>query len=361
MKRLDRYIIGKFLVAFFYTALLFTMIAIVIDFAEKSEKILNSEASWNEVVFTYYLNYIPYINGLLWPLFSLIAVIFFTSRLASDSEFIALLNAGISFERLLLPYLLGALFIATLYFLGGHYVIPKANKAKFDFEYSQLRDGADRGRTRDVHFMLDDHSKVFVRYYRKSDTSARDVRIEEFENGEIRKVTDIKSMEWVGPPHEWEISEFVEHYYFEGSEKLYKFPDSLQTISLNLFPADFEEFKHDRDQLTSPELLNYLETQRRRGRSGLKVYEVEFHRRTADAVTIIILTIIGMAVASRKERGGAGIHLAVGIALGASFVFLSRFSIAFATNQDTSALLGVWVPNLLFSGVAVYLILRAQR
>ena len=183
MKRLDRYIIGKFLVAFFYTALLFTLIAIVIDFAEKSEKILNAEASWNEILFTYYLNYIPYINGLLWPLFSLIAVIFFTSRLASDSEFIALLNAGISFERLLFPYLVGAFFIASLYFVGGHYVIPKANKAKFDFEYSQLRDGADKGRTRNVHFMLNEDSKIFVRYYRKSDTSARDVRIEEFSNG----------------------------------------------------------------------------------------------------------------------------------------------------------------------------------
>jgi len=361
MKRLDRYIIGKFLVSFFYTALLFTMIAIVIDFAEKSEKILNSEASWNQILFTYYVNYIPYINGLLWPLFSLIAVIFFTSRLASDSEFIALLNAGIRFERLLLPYLLGSFFIATLYFLGGHYVIPKANKAKFDFEYSQLRDGADKGRTRDVHFMLNEDAKVFVRYYRKTDTSARDVRIEEFENGEIRKVTDIKSMKWVSPPNNWEISEFVEHYYDEGNEQLFKFPDSVREIALNLYPSDFEEFKHDRDQLSSPELLDYLQTQRKRGRSGLKIYEVEFHRRTADAVTIIILTIIGMAVASRKERGGAGIHLAVGIALGAIFVFLSRFSIAFASNQSTSAILGVWLPNLLFFGVAIFLVFRAQR
>lgn len=361
MKRLDQYIIGKFLVAFFYTALIFTLIAIVIDFAEKSEKILNSEASWNEIIFTYYLNYIPYINGLLWPLFSLIAVIFFTSRLASDSEFIALLNAGISFERLLLPYLLGAFFIASLYFFGGHYVIPRANKAKFDFEYSQLRDGADKGRTRNVHFMLDENTKIFIRYYRKSDTSARDVRIEEFSDGRVRKITDIKRLRWVGPPNNWEILDFVEHIYGEDSERLFKFPDSVRRLSLNLYPSDFEEFKHDRDQLTSPQLLEYLRDQRRRGRSGLKIYEVEFQRRTADAVTIIILTIIGMAVASRKERGGAGVHLAFGIALGASFVFLSRFSIAFATNQETSAVFGVWLPNILFSLVAAYLVFRAQR
>ncbi|NBB89356.1 MAG: LptF/LptG family permease [Bacteroidetes bacterium] len=361
MKKLDQYIIGKFLVAFFYTALLFTMIAIVIDFAEKSEKILNSEASWNEVVFTYYLNYIPYINGLLWPLFSLISVIFFTSRLASNSEIISLFNAGIRFERLLLPYLMGAFFIATLYFIGGHYIIPKANKQKFDFEYSKLRDGADRGRTRDVHFMLDDESKIYVRYYRKSDTSARDVRIEEFDGAKIKKVTAIKALRWAESPNIWEISEFTEHYYYDDNEKIYHFPDSSYKRELNLFPSDFEEFKHDRDQLTSTQLLNYLEEQRRRGRSGLRVYEVEFHRRTADAVTIIILTIIGMAVASRKERGGAGVHLAVGIALGAIFVFLSRFSIAFATNQAGSALLGVWIPNILFFFISLFLLSRAQR
>ena len=209
--------------------------------------------------------------------------------------------------------------------------------------------------------MLDKNSKIFIRYYRKTDTSARDIRIEEFAKGKIKKVTDIKSMKWVGPPNTWEIREFVEHEYAEGSEQLFKFPDSVRSISLNLYPSDFEEFKHDRDQLTSPQLLDYIRDQRSRGRSGLKIYEVEFQRRTADAVTIIILTIIGMAVASRKERGGAGVHLAVGIALGASFVFLSRFSIAFATNQETSAILGVWFPNILFAGVAAFLVFRARR
>lgn len=361
MKRLDRYIIGKFLVAFFYTALLFTMIAIVIDFAEKSEKILNSNAPWSEIIFTYYLNYIPYINGLLWPLFSLIAVIFFTSRLASDSEFIALLNAGVSFERLMLPYLMGAFFIASIYFLGGHYIIPKANKLKFEFEYDVFRDGGDKGQTRDVHFMLDQDTKLFVRYYRKTDTSARDVRIEHFHEGQIKKITAIDRMKWAEAPNYWEINNFTEHVYEKDREVMYKFPDSIRVMPLNLYPADFVEFKHDRDQMTSPELLTFIADQRSRGRSGLKLYEVEFHRRTAESVTIIILTLIGMAVASRKERGGAGIHLAVGIGLGAAFVFLSRFSTAFATNQDTSPMLGVWFPNILFLSIAIYLISRAQR
>jgi lipopolysaccharide export system permease protein len=361
MKKIDQYIIGKFLVSFFYTAMLFTLISLVIDFAEKAERLLNEDVSWYRILTEYYLNFIPYINGLLWPLFTLIAVIFFTSRLARDSEFIAMLNAGVSFRRLLFPYLLTSTFIAILFFIGGHYVIPEANKVKFNFENTFIFKSNDKGKTRDVHLMVGDQTKVFVRYYRKIDTSARDVRIETFSDGQVKKVIEVEEMIWADSPNVWKLKNFMTHKFNDSTELLINGMDSSRLINLNLFPKDFVQFVNDKEYMTSPELMHYIRTERAKGRSNLSQYEVEYHRRTAESFTIIILTIIGMVVASRKVRGGLGLHLALGISLGAIFIFLSRFSVTFAANQNINPAFGVWIPNLIFILVAAYLFTKAQR
>jgi len=361
MKLLDRYIIRKFLLSFLYTALLFTLISVVIDFADKSENLIKEEVPWTRILSEYYLNFIPYINGLLWPLFVLIAVIFFTSRLARDSEFIAMLNAGVSFRRLMLPYFITSVFIAILFFWGSHYIIPQANKIKFDFENTHIFKSNDKGKTRDVHMMVGPDTKVFVRYYRKSDTTARDVRIEKFKDGQISEVTEVERMDWKRPPNVWEISNYSIHRFGEEGEQLIIVQDSSEELALELYPKDFVRFVNDKEQMTSTQLRAYLSEQRAKGRSNLRAYEVELHRRTAESGTIIILTLIGMIVASRKVRGGLGLHLALGISLGAIFVFLSRFSVTFATNQSLNPILGVWLPNIIFMGVAIYLFTKAQR
>jgi len=361
MKLLDRYIIGKFLLSFLYTALLFTLISVVIDFADKSEKFIKEDVAWTRILTEYYLNFIPYINGLLWPLFVLIAVIFFTSRLARDSEFIAMLNAGVSFRRLMVPYLWTSLFIAIAFYFGSHDIIPRANKIKFEFENTHIFKSNDKGKTRDVHIMIGPDTKVFVRYYRKSDTTARDVRIERFSQGQIAEVTEVERLEWKKPPNIWEMSNYSIHRFEGEDEELIINQDSSQEIALEMYPKDFVRFVNDKEQMTSNQLRTYLKEQRAKGRSNLRSYEVELHRRTAESGTIIILTLIGMIVASRKVRGGLGLHLALGISLGAIFVFLSRFSVTFATNQNLHPVLGVWIPNLIFFVVGIYLFTKAQR
>ena len=361
MKRIDRYIITKFLLTFFYTALLFTLISLVIDFAEKAEKLLNEDVSWFRILNEYYLNFIPYINGLLWPLFVLIAVIFFTSRLAKDLEFIAILNAGVSFRRIMLPYLLTSTFIAVLFFIGVHYVIPDANKVKFNFENTYIFKSNDKGKTRDVHLMVNDSTKVFVRYYRKVDTSAKDVRIETFSGGRVSKVIEAKDMTWVDTPNIWKLESYMIHLFGPTNEELVNGMDSTMQISLNLFHQDFIQFVNDKEYMTSPELMDFIRSEREKGRSNLVQYEVEYHRRTAESFTIIILTLIGMILSSRKVRGGMGLHLALGISLGAIFIFLSRFSVTFASSQSIQPLLGVWIPNLIFLAIAAYLLSKAQR
>ncbi len=361
MKRIDRYIITKFLVSFFYTAALFTLISLIIDFAEKAEKLLNEDVSWTRILTEYYLNFIPYINGLLWPLFVLIAVIFFTSRLAKDMEFIAILNAGVSFKRIMLPYFLTSGFIAVLFFIGGHYIIPEANKVKFSFENTYIFKSNDKGKTQDVHLMVGEEEKVFVRYYRKVDTSAKDVRIETFSDGKVTKVIEVNSMNWADTPNIWELENFMIHIFTDSTERLINGKDSTMKMSLNLYHEDFVQFVNDKEYMTSPELKSYIRNEKAKGRSNLTQYEVEYHRRTAESFTIIILAMIGMILSSRKVRGGLGLHLALGISLGAVFIFLSRFSATFASSQYIDPALGVWIPNIIFLIIAGFLLSKAQR
>ena len=342
MKRIDRYIITKFLVAFFYTAMLFTLISLVIDFAEKAERLLNEDVSWYRIITEYYL-------------------IFFTSRMAKDLEFIAILNSGVSFRRILTPYLVTASFIALIFFIGGHYVIPEANKVKFNFENTFIFKSNDKGKTRDVHLMVGPETKIFVRYYRKVDTSARDVRIETLSDGRIVKVIEAAEMEWVDTPNTWKLNNFMIHLFNDSSETLINGKDSSLEVALDLYHSDFVQFVNDKEYMTSPELMDYIRSEREKGRSNLTPYEVEYHRRTAESFTIIILTLIGMVLSSRKVRGGLGLHLALGISLGAIFIFLSRFSVTFASSQHIQPVLGVWIPNIIFLVIGAYLLSKAQQ
>lgn len=361
MKILDWYIIKKFLGTFFYTALIFTMIATVVDYSERAEKLIDEKVPAWEIISEYYLNFIPWINSLLWPIFVLIAVIYFTSRLARDSEFIAIFNAGVSFQRLLVPYMVSAIFLMTILLVGAHYVVPKANKVKFGFELKYISKGDDQGQDRDVHISVDPHKQVYVRYYNKKDTTARDVRIEEYKDLKVTKVTMAERMSWISPPHNWELENYVVHSYNGTEEKLNVHEKEKKIISIQIQPEDFSQYKHEKDWLTSPQLLEYIATEKAKGRANTSIYEAEYHRRTADAVSVLILTLIGVAISSRKVRGGMGLHLARGIILGAVFIFLSKLSITFAVSDVISASLAVWIPNIAFALVAIYLTFVAQK
>lgn len=361
MKLLDRYIIGKFLGTFFYTALIFTMIATVVDYSERAERLMVEKVPGWQIISEYYLNFIPWINSLLWPIFVLIAVIYFTSRLAKDSEFIAVFNAGISFYRLLVPYMISALFLTGLLLAGAHYVVPKANKVKFGFENKYISKDSDKGQTRDVHISINPGTQVFVRYYNKGDTTARDVRIEEYKEHRLVKVTVADRIEWVAEPHQWKIEDYTVRTYEDINETLEVFKGRDTIIPLAIQPDDFSEFKHQKDGMTSPQLLQYIHEEKSKGRANTEIYEAEYHRRTADAVSIIILTLIGAAIASRKVRGGVGLHLARGIIIGAVYIFLSKLSITFAVSSVISTSFAVWIPNIVFGFLSVYLIMKAQK
>ena len=361
LKILDQYIIKKYLTTFFFVGLMFSMIAVVIDFSEKVEEFIKKSVTTKEIIVDYYMTFIPFINGLLWPLFAMIAVIFFTSRLANNSEIISILNAGVSFKRLLQPYMIAAGIIIACHLLANHIGIPKGNKIRLDFEHRYTDTYADKGKTKDLHMFIAPDTKVYIRFYSKGDTSARDFRLEKFKDGELVYLLKAKRAKWKGEPNKWQLQNY-EIRTFEGMKETFiqKKNEKMDTI-FNLYPDDFVRYHNQKEMMTTAELQDFIDMERQRGLSPTKVYEIEIHRRTAEPFTILILTLIGVALASKKIRGGMGLHLAIGMAIGAVYIFLSKFSITFATNKSLSPLLGVWIPNIIFSIVAIYLLLRAQK
>lgn len=346
---------------FFYSVLLISMIAIVIDFSDRIDKLLG-EPSLKEIVFDYYLNFIPWINGLMWPLFALISVIFFTSRLAKNSEVIAILSSGVSYTRFLRPYFVGALFLATLLWIGNNYIIPRSSKIKNDFETKYIWKSNDKTLGTNIHCFVAPNEKVYIRYYRKKDSSAQTFRFERFEDGRISYLIKAKKIKIKEAPNTWTLHNY-EKRSFNGIKEALIVAESGETMdtTLSLTPDDFIRNINLKENMTTPELRAFIQTERDRGLGMAKKFIIELHRRTADPFTIIILSILGAAVASRKVRGGLGIHLAIGVVLGASFVIISRFSETIAHNLNVSAALGIWIPNILFSLITFVLVFRAQK
>jgi lipopolysaccharide export system permease protein len=361
MKRIDAYIIGKFLRTFFFTALLFTMVAVVFDFSEKVKYFLEQDIPIKEILLRHYLTYIPYINGQLWALYALISVIFFTSRMAYNSEIISILNAGVSFRRMMVPYLLAGGFVSLLYFVGNHIIIPIGDKQRLNFEHTYIYKQSDRGRMNNVHMFLDPDTKIFARYYSKVDTTINDFRLESFKDGELVTLLEANKAEWIGAPNKWRIHNYKIHSFDGLNESLEYGNNTSIDTTLDLQHRDFVYYKNQKQGMTTRELSRFIQREKERGIGNTQVYEIEMHERSAEAFTVLILILIGMAVAARKVRGGMGLHLAIGIGIGALYILLSKFAVTFAANDAVPPLLGVWIPNIVFTGVAIILIAKAQK
>ena len=361
LKKLDQYIIKKYLSTFLFTVLIFSLIAVIIDFSDKVDEFIEEDCTVSQILFDYYLNFIIWIDGLLVPVYALISVIFFTSRMAYNSEVISILNAGVSFRRILRPYLISAGIIAVFLMVGNHLVIPRGNKIRLDFEHTYIWKHSDKGKKNDVHIFIDPETKVYVKYYRKRDSTARDLRVEKFKGTQLVSLTKAKSAVWQGPPNNWKLSDYSIHTFNGMKEDIKDGSGSHMETKLNLTPDDFVKYRNQREMMITPELQKIIRVAKDRGVGNTADYEAEIHRRSAEPVTIIILTLIGAAMAARRVRGGIGFHLAAGIAVGAVFIFLSKFSFTFAMSDNMPAWVSMWIPNFIFSIIAFIMVLRAQR
>jgi lipopolysaccharide export system permease protein len=358
---LDRYIIRKYLGTFFFTALMFSLIAITINFSEHIEKFLESPVTRKEIFVDYYLNFIPYINGLLWPIFALISVIFFTSRLARNTEVVAMLNAGMSYWRFLRPYVFTSALLALIYLVGNHFFFPQGNKTMMTFENKYIFPGNLRLKSSNIHLFIGPESKVFIANYQTHDSSGTGLRLEQFSDLKLVYLLHAKTFEYLADKKSWRLKDY-DIRRWEGGKEVY-FSGKNQTLdtTLALYPSDFVYYTNDKEMMTSKELRRYIEYEKERGLSTSAVMESEYHRRWAEPFTLIILTVIGASIASRKIRGGMGINLVMGVWIGAMLVLVSKFALTFSTNLGFNPMLAMWLPNIVFGVVAIFLARRAQK
>lgn len=361
LKTLDLYVIKKYLGTFLFVVLIFSLVAVIIDFSQNVEEFIDEKLPAGKVAKEYYLNFLLFINGLLFPLFALISVIFFTSRMAYNSEVISILNAGVSFRRYVRPYLVAAGILTVAHLVANHYLIPISNKTRLNFFYSYVEKEKNRGsKTRDIHMFIAPDTKVYVRDYRQ-DSSATQFRLEKFEGNRLAAFLEAAEARWQTKTQSWLLSNYEIHVFDSLQERIVVGgSDKLDTV-IAVHPKDFVRYEASREMVPSGKLGKFIREEKQRGISNTKLYEIELYRRTADAFTILIVTLIGVSVASRKIRGGMGLHLALGVGLGAIFVFLAKFSITFATNEALPAVVGVWLPNLVFLLIAALLVAKAQR
>lgn len=359
--KLDRYIAGKFLKTFFFTVLIFSMISLIIDWSEKIERFIESDISKMEITFEYFPTFLLFILGLLWPMLTLISVIFFTSRMANNSEIISILNAGVSFRRLLRPYLFSAGFLTILYLIGIHFFIPFGNEHRQELERVYFNSNKDEGKTRNVHLFVAPDTKVYINFYRKRDSTARGFRLESYRDQELVALTKANHAKYHADRNVWELNNYELRTFDGKKETLTSGKGEKMDTTINLLPTDFVDYKEQQSTMTTPKLLRHIDKQRSRGSGNIRKYQIELARRTAEPFTVFILTLIGVAVAGRKVRGGVGIQLAIGMFIGALFVFLSRFSATISAGSDIPVLLGMWAPNILFFCAALYFIKIAQK
>lgn len=358
MKKLDLYIIKKFLGTFFFILLLLVIISVVIDITEKIDAFIACEASIYEIITIYYATFIPHIATLLGAYFILVAVVFFTSTLASRSEIVAMTSGGISFYRLMFPYFVSASILAVIMFFANNYWIPELNKTRIAFEKEQLATWKPKYEL-SIHRKLDENTFIYLSNYHLKDSIGNRVSIEHYEDGKLSTKLLADKMVWNKEKDKWTFKKYLLREFEEEGEILTR-GEEMDTV-LHLGPNDFEQKIYFKDQMTTPELKEYIEELKMAGIDGLDYFELEKFRRTSSVFSIYILTLMGYSIASRKMRGGMGVHLVAAIIIGALFEVTMKFSTTFTTNADLSPFLGIWMPNIIFGVFAIYLVKIAQK
>jgi lipopolysaccharide export system permease protein len=358
IKVLDKYFMRQYLATVLFSLLICTLITVAIDFSDKVQSIIEKPCTWKDIL-AYYVGFTLHMAGLLLPLYTLIGVVFFTSRLAFNSEILSVLNAGVSFNRLMRPYLMAGALVVSVHLLLNHLVIPYTNVWKLYFENTFVWTDQEKGRTSNVHFLVSPDTKVYIRGYNKNNQSGTGLRLEKFVDNRISSILEADNLKWKPDAQRWELSSYSVRT-FDGLHESYKRYNTPLDTAINLSPQDFIYYQNQNQAMTTGELMAAIDRDRNRGIAN-RSYEIEMQRRTADAFTNIILTIIGLAVAGRKVRGGMGLHLALGIGIGASFILLSKFAVSFAISGTVPVLVGMWIPNMFFGAIAIWLVSRAQK
>lgn len=360
MKKIDLYILKKFLGTFFFAILLIISISVVFDLTEKIDDFLDSNAPIKAIVFDYYLNFIPYFANLFTPLFVFIAVIFFTSKMAYQTEIIAILSSGVSFRRMMFPYFMGAAIIGTFSFLLGGYIIPPSNRTRLIFENTYVKNRKETGLS-NIHMQIEPGTFVYMGKYYSFRESGDYFNLEKYDNKQILYKLSARSARYDTATGKWNLKNYIAREFKNGVEQIITKGAKMDTLIPNMKPADFKEERKYFEMMTNGELDTYIAEQKARGVGNLEEFFIEKYKRVASPFSAFILTLIGVSLASRKIRGGMGLHIGVGIALSFGYILFMTVSTTFAINGNMNPILAVWLPNIVFAIIGIVLYYRAPK
>ena len=353
MKKFDWYIIKKFLSTFFFTISLILIIVIVFDISEKIDDFLRSGVSVEKIIFQYYLNFIPYFGNLFSPLFIFISVIYFTSKMAGNSEIIAILNSGMSFSRLLRPFIFCAIFLASLSFVLGNFIIPETNKERIDFENKYIK-RKQKKRIKNIHMQIQKDQYIYMESYNRSKNIGYKFTLENFKKNILKSKLSANYIEYDTINNNWSIKDYTIREYYKKGENISK--GRLLDTVINLNPSDFTKNKSLVETMGMKKLNDFIKEEEIKGTSQITYHKIEKHKRLANPFSTIILTIIAVAIGSRKIRGGAGIQLSVGLLISFGYILFMQISTTFATNSNLLPVISVWIPNIIFILIAIFLL-----
>lgn len=354
-KILDRYIIGKFLGTYVFAIILILAITVMFDINEKLDAFI--KAPLKETVFDYFLNFLPYFANQFSPLFTFIAVIFFTSKLAGNSEIIAMLSTGLSFRRLLVPYLVSAAVIAGATFVLAAYIIPPANVKRIQFTNTYVRNRqVDYGTN--IQLQVAPGKIAYISRYDNLSKTGYKFSLEKFEGKKLVSRLTANTVKW-DTAYNWSVRDYMIREFHGRRETITRGP-RLDTV-IEFEPRDFLISRHDQEKLTSPALRKYVERQKMRGVANIEEFEIELHRRYAMTAAAFILTVIGMALSSKKMKGGMGVNLGIGLVLSFSYILFMTVTSTFAVSGMTSPMVAMWIPNIIYTVIAVILYFKASQ
>lgn len=359
MKKLDLFIIKKFLSTFFFILGVILAIAVVIDISEKIDDFLKSNPPLNETIIDYYINFLFFYGNLFTPLFVFLTVIFFTSQMAYKSEIVAILSSGVSFNRFLLPFFVAATILAILSGVLNHWIVPYANKTRLKYEEKYILNKFDN-LEKHIHRQVKPGEFIYMDSFSVTRNTGYKFSYEIFKDNKLRYKLMADYIRWDTTNSLWHIENYkIRSFDDEGKEYL-ETGNRIDTA----YTFDVDEFKKRKfnvQMMATPELIDYIDEEKMKGSELISLYEVEKHQRTSFPFATYILTLIGVSFASRKVRGGIGLHIAISIGICFSYILTMQVSTVYAVNAGLTPILAVWMPNILFGILAIYFYVRAPK
>jgi len=358
LKLLDKYIIKKFLGTFFLALALFVLIAIVFDISEKIDEFIEKSAPLKEIFLDYYLNFTIHYANLFSSLIVFISVIFFTSRLAFNSEFIAIINSGVSFFRLMFPYFIAATIITSMSIYLANNLIPTTNKARIDFEYNYLKQKP-KSRFSNLHRQILPNHYIFFKTYNTNRNIGYHFSYEVFDGPQLKSKLNADYLRWDTTKNKWILENYLIRNFINDKEFLLK-GNRLDT-TLAMTPKDLSNLVYSVESMKLQELNKFIKTEKARGSDTVKYFEIEKHQRFSYPFATYILTLIAVSLSARKPRGGIGINIAAGIGIAFAYILFMKVAVTFAINGNLLPAMAVWVPNIIFGIVALGLYKNAPK